>query len=113
MPILDNGVVLVAVLLAFVAGAAVVGALLRKRVSPDLLAEIAAVAASIRAQVGETVTEERVKLFAGVLYDQWGHGSQYVSRERFCDLVWDYVQRSLAVDADAVLALPFVIGDGE
>ena len=111
MPIFDNGVLLVAALALAVVGGAAVWAVLRKNLPPGLLTEIGAIAASIRAQLGDSITEERVRAFAAVLYDQWGHGSQYVGRERFCDLVWEAVKRSLDVDSDAIMALSSLSGE--
>lgn len=98
MPAIDNGILLVGAVLLAAGVAAAIWHML-KRLLPEATArEWAALAAAIRAQLGSAVTEERVKLLAGFFYDQFGYGSKYVDREKFCQLVWELVQQSMTLD---------------
>jgi hypothetical protein len=90
-------------LVEILAGAALVW-FLRRGLPEALLRDAAALAAAIRVQLGAVVTEERVKLLAGVAYDTFAIGSKYVGREEFQKLVWELVQNSLDMDEAAAVA---------
>jgi hypothetical protein len=98
---MDYGVLLAAavVVLAVVVAGLVV--MLRRRLPADVLAEVEAVAASIREALGDLATEERVRWMAGYVYDVAVSPAQQsrVSREEFEALVWQAVERWLAIKA--------------
>jgi len=101
---MDQGISLaLAAIAIFAAGAALVW-FLRRGLPEALLRDAAALAAAIRVQLGAVVTEERVKLLAGVAYDTFAIGSKYVGREEFQKLVWELVQNSLDMDEAAAVA---------
>ena len=101
---MDNGIFLaVALVVAFGAGALVLSVVRRSMPEGQAL-ELAAVVAAIRAQLGGVVTEERVRLLAAALYDEFGYGSKYVDRGAFCQLAWELVSRSLSIDDTATAA---------
>jgi hypothetical protein len=103
---MDSSVVLVAVVLGLAAVVAGLVVLLRRRLPADVLAEVEAVAASIREALGDLATEERVRWMAGYVYDVAVSPEQQsrVSREEFEALVWQSVERWVAVDAATQMA---------
>ena len=103
---MDSSVVLVAVVLGLAAVVAGLVVLLRRRLPADVLAEVEAVAASIRQALGDLATEERVRWMAGYVYDVAVSAEQQsrVSREEFATLVWQAVERWVAVDAATQMA---------
>ncbi len=101
---MDSGIALaLAAVAIFIAGAAVAW-FARRGLPEPLWRDAAALAAAIRVQAGSVVTEERIKLLAGVAYDTFAVGSNYVGRDEFCQLVWELVQNSLDMDEAAAVA---------
>lgn len=92
---MDNGVLLAALVLGLAAVVAGLIVLLRRRLPAEVLAEVEAVAASIRDALGDLATEERVRWMAGYVYDVAVTAQSRVSREEFERLVWEAVARRL------------------
>ena len=102
---MDYGVVLVAVVLLLAGVLAGLIVWLRRRLPAEVLVEIEAVAAAIRATLGELATEGRVRWMAEYAYDlAQRDGTSRVSREEFADLVWAAVQRALDLEQVAMEA---------
>lgn len=103
---MDSSVVLVVVVIGLAAVVAGLVVLLRRRLPAEVLAEVEAVAASIRQALGDLATEERVRWMAGYVYDVAVSPSDQsrVSREQFATLVWEAVARWMSVDAATQLA---------
>jgi len=103
---MDSSVVLVVVVIGLAAVVAGLAVLLRRRLPAEVLAEVEAVAMSIRQALGDLATEERVRWMAGYVYDVAVSEADQsrVSREEFATLVWQAVERWVAVDAATQLA---------
>lgn len=99
---MDYGVVLLAGVLALAVAVAALAVVMRRRLPAEVLDEIEAVAASIRQELGELATEERVRWMAGYVYDVVMSGEESrISRADFETLVWEAVQRWTAVQSAA------------
>ena len=84
---LDNGITLILIIIAAVAAAGVVWAIMRRRLPPEAIADIAKAAAQVRSMLAGVVSEQDVQALAGYLYDNFASGSNYLSRQQFIDLV--------------------------
>ena len=84
---MDNGIALIAALVAAVVTGGVVWLALRRNLPPGAAEELAAYVAAIRAQLSGVVTEDTVRTLAGAIYDTWAGGSKYITREAFIDFV--------------------------
>lgn len=103
---MDYGVVLAAMVLGLTALCAGLVVVLRRRLPADVLAEVEAVAQSIRESLGDMATEERVRWMAGYIYDVAVSPSDKsrVSRDDFEALVWAAVARWLSIEAATSMA---------
>jgi hypothetical protein len=103
---MDYGVLLAAAIVVLAAVCAALVVMLRRRLPADVLAEVEAVAASIREALGDLATEERVRWMAGYVYDAAVSAEQQsrVSREEFATLVWQSVERWLKLNAATQMA---------
>lgn len=86
---MDNGIALVAIVIAAAVAGSVVWLALRRNVPPEAMAEIAAYVAAVRATIGGVASPDVVAALAGAAWDAWGSGSKYITRERFIELVQD------------------------
>lgn len=99
---MDNGVLLLAAVIALAVAVAALAVVMRRRLPADVLDEIEAVALSIRQELGELATEERVRWMAGYLYDVVMSGKESrISRVDFETLVWEAVQRWTLIQTTA------------
>ena len=103
---MDNGVLLVVLVIGVSALLAGLVVLLRRRLPAEVLAEVEAVAASILEALGDLATEERVRWMAGYIYDAAVSAEQQsrVSREDFEALVWEAVARRLRIQGVTQMA---------
>jgi hypothetical protein len=109
---MDSGLALVFAAISVFAAGAAAAFFLRRGLPEPLLRDAAALAAAIRAQAGGVLTEERIKLLAGIAYDTFAIGSQYVGRDEFCALIWELVEKSLDMDEAAAVAAASLPVDG-
>ena len=84
---MDNGITLIVIIIAAVAAAGIVWAIMRRRLPPEAIADIAKAAAQVRSMLAGVVSEQDVQALAGYLYDNFASGSNYLSRQQFIDLV--------------------------
>jgi hypothetical protein len=91
---MDNGIALIAIVVAAVVGSTVVWLALRRNLPPDLSLALSAYVAAIRAAVGDVVDEELVATLAGYAWDSWASASKYISRDDFIR----YVLKALAME---------------
>ena len=91
---MDNGIALIAIVVAAVVGSTIVWLALRRNLPPDVSLALAAYVAAIRAAVGDVVDEELVTTLAGYAWDSWGSASKYISRDDFIA----YVLKALAME---------------
>lgn len=84
---MDNGLILVVILITAAVAASVVWLGLRRNLPPEAMAEIAAYVAAVRATIGGVASPEVVAALAGAAWDAWGSGSKYITREQFIRLV--------------------------
>lgn len=84
---MDQGIALIAVIVAAITAGVIVWLGLRRNLPPEAVAFIAEAAAQVRALLGAVVTEAQVRDLAGWMYDRWGAGSRYVTRDEFIELV--------------------------
>jgi hypothetical protein len=80
---MDNGIALIAIVVAAVVAGAIVWLALRRNLPPDVSLELAAYVAAIRAAVGDVVDPALVTTLAGYAWDSWGSASKYISRDEF------------------------------
>jgi hypothetical protein len=104
---MDYGVLLAAAIVVLAAVCAALVVMLRRRLPVDVLAEVEAVAASIRDALGDLATEQRVRFLAGYIYDVAVSAEQQsrVSRDDFEVLVWQSVERWLDFQGVTQLAM--------
>lgn len=84
---MDNGIALIAIVVAAVTGSAIVWLALRRNLPPDAAEALAAYVAAIRVQLSGVVDESMIRTIAGAVWDQWGDGSKYFTRDEFVDAV--------------------------
>ena len=109
---MDQGLALALAAIAIFAAGAAIAWFARRGLPEPLWRDAAALAAAIRLQAGSVVTEERIRLLAGVAYDTFAIGSNYVGREEFCALIWELVEKSLDMDEAAAVAAASLPVDG-
>ena len=80
---MDNGIVLIVILVAAVVGSTIVWLGLRRNIPPNVSLELAAYVAAIRAAAGNVVDAQLITTLAGYAYDSWANGSNYISRADF------------------------------
>jgi hypothetical protein len=86
---MDNGIALIAIVVAAVVGSTIVWLALRRNLPPELSLALAAYVAAIRAAVGDVVDDELVATLAGYAWDSWASASKYISRDEFIRYVLD------------------------
>jgi len=101
---MDNGVLLVVLVLGLAAVVAALVVVLRRGLPAEVLAEVEAVGASILEALGDLATEERVRWMAGYIYDAAVSEQSRVSREDFEALVWEAVARRLRIQGVTQMA---------
>ena len=84
---MDNGIALIAIVVAAVVGSTIVWLALRRNLPPEAAEALAAYVAAIRAQLSGVVDEATIRTLAGAMYDNWATGSKYFSRDEFIALV--------------------------
>ena len=103
---MDNGIALIAIVIAAVVGSTIVWLALRRNLPPELSLELAAYVAAIRAAVGDVVDVELVEKLAGYAWDSWGDGSKYISRDEFIA----YVLKALRMEPHKAAQLTYQAG---
>ena len=86
---MDNGIALIAIVVAAVVGSTVVWLALRRNLPPDVSLALSAYVAAIRAEVGDVFDPPLVATLAGYAWDSWGSASKYISRNDFIGYVLD------------------------
>lgn len=71
---------------------------LRRNLPPAVAVELAAYVLAVRSTLVDIVDEDAVTMLAGAIYDAWGDGSKYLSRDDFIA----YVLKALRMEPDAV-----------
>ena len=99
---MDNGIALIAVTVAAVVAGSIVWLALRRNLPPEAAEALAAYVAAIRVQLSGAVDESMIRTIAGAVWDQWGDGSRYFTRDEFIDAVL----RALYGSNEAFFALP-------
>lgn len=94
---MDNGIILIAALVASIVTAAVAWLALRRNLPPDAALALATYVAAIRAQLSGVVDEDMVRTLAGAVWDRWGDGARYFARDQFIE----YVLRALRMEPEA------------
>ncbi len=94
---MDNGIILIAAVVAAVIGSAVMWLALRRNLPPDAAQALAAYVAAIRAQLAGVVDEDMIRAIAGAVWDRWGDGAKYFSRDDFIR----YVLAALKMEPEA------------
>jgi Flp pilus assembly pilin Flp len=84
---MDNGIALIAIVIAAVIVATVAWFVFRRNLPPEIVAEISALYNEIRSQLSGVVDEATIRTLAGAVYDVWGSGSKYISRDDFIALI--------------------------
>ena len=103
---MDNGIALIAIVVAAVVGSTIVWLALRRNLPPDAAEALAAYVAAIRSQLSGVVDEDMIRTIAGALWDQWGDGAKYFTRDEFIG----YVLRALYGSNAAQFELPMADG---
>jgi sensor domain CHASE-containing protein len=94
---MDQGIVLIAALVASIIVGCVVWLALRRNLPPEAAAALAAYVAAIRAQLAGVVDEDMIRTLAGAVWDRWGDGGKYFTREQFIE----YVLAALYIEPEA------------
>lgn len=102
---MDNGIVLISIVVAAVVAGTIVWLALRRNLPPDVALELAAYVAAIRAAVGDVVDEELVTTLAGYAWDSWGSASKYITRDAFIG----YVLRALRMEPAKAAELTYQV----
>ena len=84
---MDTGIALIAVTVAAVVAGSIVWLALRRNLPPEAAEALAAYVAAIRVQLSGAVDESMIRTIAGAVWDQWGDGSRYFTRDEFIDAV--------------------------
>lgn len=92
---MDNGVMLIAVIVAALTAGVIVWLVLRRNLPPEAAEELAEAVAYVKQQLRGVVTEAEVRAFAAWIYDTLRTGSNYYTRQQFIDLVTRAVMRAL------------------
>lgn len=99
---MDNGIALIAIVVAAVVGSTVVWLALRRNLPPEAAEALAAYVAAIRSQLSGVVDEATIRTVAGAIWDQWAGGAKYFTRDEFIG----YVLRALQGSNRAQFELP-------
>jgi hypothetical protein len=95
---MDNGIALIAVVVAAVVGSAVMWLALEGRnLTPDQATALAAYVAAIRVQLAGIVDEPMIRSIAGAVWDTWAGTSKYFTRDQFIE----YVLKALRAEGPA------------
>ena len=97
---MDNGILLIALVVTAVVAGAIVWLALRRNLPPDLSLALSAYVAAIRAAVGDVVDPALVTTLAGYAWDSWGSASKYISRDDFIRYVLDALDMEPAKAAE-------------
>lgn len=110
---MDNGIGLVGIVIAALAGAGIVYFVFRRNLPPGAAQDLAEAVAYVKDLLSGVVGEAEVRALATWVYRNMKTGSQYYTEEQFVDLVTRAVMRSLenrasivaAVNADSAFAV--------
>ena len=94
---MDNGIALIAIVVAAVVGSAVMWLALRRNLTPAQATALASYVAAIRVQLAGVVDEDMIRTLAGAIWDQWAGASAYFTRDQFIE----YVLRALRDESQA------------
>lgn len=85
---MDNGIALIAIVVAAVTAATVAWLILRDRMKPEDYAALLAAVAAIRNSAGYVLDDATIRTLAGYAWDTAGGNlSRYYTREQFIELV--------------------------
>ena len=97
---MDNGIALIAIVVAAVTGSAIVWFALRKNLPPAASQDVAEAVAYVKDILRGVVTEAEVKAVATWVYRSMKTGSQYYTEAQFVDLVTRAIMRGLEHQPD-------------
>ena len=96
---MDNGIALIAIVVAAVSGAAIVYFGLRKNLPPGAAQDVAEAVAYVKDILRGVVTEAEVRAVAAWVYRSMKTGSQYYTEQQFVDLVTRAIMRGLEMQS--------------
>lgn len=100
---MDNGIALIAIVVAAVVAGSVVWLALRRNLPPEAAEALAAYVAAIRNAAGNVLDEATIRTLAGAAYDAWAGGSKYFTRDEFITAVLRALSMEPAAAADVAI----------